>query len=408
LAKNWRKRAWTAARVGVTLALVGYVLTLIEWRDSLRLATIGDKPTIVRGVARTAEGAPTGSRPIELVADGKSYPIPPPPTNTAEPDPYAPGFIKLVLQVDRRLLILAILSLPLSYLLLAIRWQWLLRTHDIDPGFWETLRLSWVGLVANNVLPSSIGGDAVKAVCIVRRTPSKRVAAVMTVLMDRALGLVALLAVGGGALATQALQPELAAMRQRMLIALAVLVVGMFVFFSGRVRALLRVQQLIARLPHAGKFQELDSAIFHYRKHPWMMVGAVAMSVCLHVWTITCIVMMGAALGMKSAAIYYYMFVPIIFTMGAFVPSVAGLGVMEGAFAGFFSLPFVGDRASAAVALCLLYRVVQILLSLPGLLWLHDGLAFTRKTEAEPAIEPKEETTNARELNRPALSRSSA
>jgi hypothetical protein len=138
------------------------------------------------------------------------------------------------------------------------------------------------------------------------------------------------------------------------------------------------------------------------------MVGAVAMSVCLHVWTITCIVMMGAALGMKSAAIYYYMFVPIIFTMGAFVPSVAGLGVMEGAFAGFFSLPFVGDRASAAVALCLLYRVVQILLSLPGLLWLHDGLAFTRKTEAEPAIEPKEETTKARELNRPALSRSSA
>jgi uncharacterized protein (TIRG00374 family) len=406
LVKNWKKRAWTAARIGVTLALVGYVLTLIEWRDSLRIGP-PEARTVVRGWAQNADKA-TG-RPAELLADGVVHPIPPAPADESVADPYTPGFPKLVWQVDRRLLLLATLSLPLSYLLLAIRWQWLLRTHGIDPGFWETLRLSWVGLAFNNVLPSSIGGDAVKAVCISRRTPGKRVAAVMTVLMDRALGLVALLAVGGGALATQAMQPELAEWRQRTLVALAVLVVGMFVFFSGRVRELLRVQQLIARLPHAGKFQELDSAIFHYRKHPGMMVGAVLMSVCLHFWTITCILMMAAALGMKAPAIYYFMFVPIIFTMGAFVPSVAGLGVMEGAFAGFFSLPFVGERASAAVALCLLYRMVQILVSLPGLLWLHQELAFTRKMDGEqddqldqPAPEPHGD------LNRPTLSRSSA
>jgi glycosyltransferase 2 family protein len=404
----WRKRAWLAARIGVTLALLGYVLTLIEWRDSLRITTT-DKPTVVRGTARTPVGAATNSRPTEIVADGVVYPIPPAPATDSEADPYAPGFVKLIRQVDRRLLFLAVISLPLSYLLLAIRWQWLLRTHGIDPGFWETLRLSWVGLAMNNVLPSSIGGDAIKAVCICRRTPGKRVAAVMTVLMDRALGLVALLAVGGGALATRTLQPELEAIRQQMLIALAILVIGMFVFFSGRVRSLLRIQQLIARLPHAGKFQELDSAIFHYRKHPGMMIGAVAMSIVLHIWTITCIIMMGAALGMKSAAVYYYMFVPIIFTMGAFVPSVAGLGVMEGGFAAFFSLPFVGDRASAAVALCLLYRMVQILLSLPGLLWLHKELAFSKKVESGAEAASDVETSSPIDLNRSAaLSRTSA
>jgi len=405
LVKHWKKRAWTAARVAITLGLAGYVFTLIEWRDSLRIGP-SDKPTVVRGTAMTEDGS--SGRPTILVADGETHKIPPAPEKAGVADPYAPGFVKLVRQVDKRLLLLAIFSLPFSYLLLAIRWQWLLRTHGIDPGFWETLRLSWVGLVANNVLPSSIGGDAIKAVCISRRAPGKRVAAVMTVLMDRALGLVALLAVGGGALATRALQPELAVIRERMLITLAVLVVGMFVFFSGRVRQMLRIQQLIARLPHAGKFQELDSAIFHYRKHPWMMVGAVLMSVGLHCWTVTCIMMMGAALGMKSAGVYYFMFVPIIFTMGAFVPSVAGLGVMEGAFAGFFSLPFVGDRASAAVALCLLYRMVQILLSLPGLLWLHTELAFTRKVGAEAHAEPSEPIHTPRnDLNHPTLSRTS-
>jgi glycosyltransferase 2 family protein len=385
-----KKRLWTTARVGVTLGLLGYVLTLIEWKDSLRLGLRPDgKPDVVRGWAKAPAGSPSATRPVELIVEGTSYPIPPAPESTAEPDPFTPGFIRLILQVNRGLLLLGALALPFSYLLLALRWQWLLRTHGIDPGFWDVFRLTWVGLVMNNALPSSIGGDAVKAVCISRRTPGKRVAAVMTVLMDRALGLVALLAVGGGALATQALQPELETMRQRMLVALAVLVVGMFVFFSGRVRSFLRVQQLIARLPHAGKFQELDSAIFHYRKHPWMMVGAVGMSIFLHLWTITCIAVMGAALGMKASLVYYYMFVPIIFTMGAFVPSVAGLGVMEGAFAGFFSLPFVGERASAAVALCLLFRMVQILMSLPGLLWLHRELAFTKQVEAGATSEER-------------------
>jgi glycosyltransferase 2 family protein len=396
LVKTLKKRAWTLARVGVTVALVGYVLTLIEWRDTLRIGP-QEKQSIVRGWARGDDPTTPGSRPTELVAtDGQVHEVPPAPKAAGEVDPFAPGFVNIILHVDRGLFLLAVLLLPLSYVLLALRWQWLLRTHGLDPGLWETLRLSWVGLVMNNVLPSSIGGDAVKALCICRRAPQKRVAAVMTVLMDRALGLVALLAVGGGALAMRALQPELEAMRQRMLIALAVLVVGIFVFFSGRVRALLRIEQLLLRLPFGGKLQQLDAAIFHYRKHPWMMVGVVAMSIGLHVWTITCIVIMGAALGMKASAVYYYMFVPIIFTMGAFVPSVAGLGVMEGAFAGFFSLPFVGDRASAAVALCLLFRMVQILLSLPGLLWLHKELAFTKKvSEDETPSSPKKESDQA-------------
>jgi len=188
-----------------------------------------------------------------------------------------------------------------------------------------------------------------------------------------------------------------------------VLVIGMFVFFSGRVRQLLRVQQLIARLPHAGKFQQLDEAVFHYRKHPWMMVGAVLMSIGLHCWTISCIIVMAASLGMKAAAVYYFMFVPIIFTSAAFVPSVAGVGVMEGAFAFFFSLPYVGERAAAAVALCLLYRMVQILLSLPGLLWLNKELAFTKKAGGPPHAEEHEEPAMRRsDLNRPALSRSTA
>src|SRR5258708_4587947 len=99
------------------------------------------------------------------------------------------------------------------------------------------------------------------------------------------------------------------------------------------------------------------------------MAKTILLSFVLHLWSIGCIYLMGCALGMKAAPIYYYMFVPVIFTMGAFVPSIGGLGVVEGGFAWFFSLPFVGESASRAVALSLLYRVIQIIISLPGLIW---------------------------------------
>jgi uncharacterized membrane protein YbhN (UPF0104 family) len=197
----------------------------------------------------------------------------------------------------------------------------------------------------------------------------------MTVLMDRALGLVALLAVGGIALATQAAREELKSLRLGMLAALVIIVAGAFLFFSGRVRAILRVNQLLAKLPLGGTLQKIDNAIFHYRRHPVMMAQTIALSLVLHLVSIGSICILGHALGMKADLIYYYMFLPMIFTMGAFVPSIGGLGVQEGGFAWLFSLPFVGEKASVAVALSLLYRVVQIVISLPGLIWFQREMS---------------------------------
>jgi hypothetical protein len=358
----------------VTLGLLGYVLTRIEWQDSVRYGK-GPDVKVVWGSLQVVDGKRV------LVSHGITHEIADDPVaeaNDPEKGRFAPGFIRLVLSVHKKLLLLAVLLLPVSFLILAIRWRWLLGTHGLDPGIGEAIRLTWVGLVANNILPSSIGGDAVKAYCISRRAPHKRVAAVMTVLMDRVLGLVALLMVGGIALCFQATRPELTIYRQTLLIGLLGLIVGLFLFFSGRVRTFLRIQELIVRLPLGKHLKQLDDSVFHYRHHPKVMLASIAISLVLHGWTIGCIALMGRALGMHADLIHYYTFLPLIFTMGAFIPSIGGLGVLEGAFAFFFSMGFVGERASNAVALCLLYRMVQILLTLPGIVWFQRELSAVK------------------------------
>src|ERR687885_1930959 len=70
----------------------------------------------------------------------------------------------------------------------ALRWQWFARPL----GFTEPLRrfvgLYFVGMFFNLLLPTSIGGDAVRAVAL-HPGPGRRVAALLSVLLDRLSGL---------------------------------------------------------------------------------------------------------------------------------------------------------------------------------------------------------------------------
>jgi uncharacterized protein (TIRG00374 family) len=334
----------------VTLAALAYVVTQITWHDRLRV----DNGTILGRVQVTDDAGA-----VFLAEDGATWPI-------ASLTDIIPGFWTLLRGLNPWVLLGVGLAYPVSIVLQALRWQWLLRTHQLDPGFRESLRLTWIGLLANNVLPGSTGGDLVKGWCIFRRAPGKQVAAVMTVFMDRVLGLVSLMLVGALALASQTTRPELERPSRFVWWCLLAVLIGGIVFFSGRIRRLLRVSEIVARLPFNRQIHTLDQSVFHYRRHIDVMARCVAISLLVHLWVIGCIYLLGRPLGIRSSLVNYYVFLPIIFTGSAFFPSIAGLGVMEGLFQQLFTL--VDPHASSsAVALCILYRVIALLGSLPGL-----------------------------------------
>ena len=76
----------------------------------------------------------------------------------------------------------------LTPLLTVVRWRMLLRASRIDPGFGEACRLTWVGLFFNLVVPGLTGGDVVKAILVARST-ERREAAVVSVFVDRVIGI---------------------------------------------------------------------------------------------------------------------------------------------------------------------------------------------------------------------------
>ena len=77
---------------------------------------------------------------------------------------------------------------------MALRWQWLLRAKGIDDSLSWLTRAYFVSYAAGQILPTSIGGDAVRIFETARRHPGKGGPAAASVLLERALGGAATLA----------------------------------------------------------------------------------------------------------------------------------------------------------------------------------------------------------------------
>jgi uncharacterized protein (TIRG00374 family) len=85
-------------------------------------------------------------------------------------------------------LLAALLAYAAALLLTILRWYVLVRAQGLPVRLPDALRLGLIGVFFNNLLPSSVGGDVIKAAFLAREQ-SRRTAAVTTVIMDRVIAL---------------------------------------------------------------------------------------------------------------------------------------------------------------------------------------------------------------------------
>src|SRR5215210_3162192 len=78
-----------------------------------------------------------------------------------------------------------------------VRWYLLLAVQDIRLSKTRTFMLLMVGVFFNLFLPGGTGGDVVKIFYLLKETPGKKAGAFLSVLMDRLIGLLALITLTG-------------------------------------------------------------------------------------------------------------------------------------------------------------------------------------------------------------------
>src|SRR5439155_688827 len=122
--------------------------------------------------------------------------------------------------------------------------------------------------------PGMTGGDLVKAILVARDHPEQRPAAVLSVIVDRAIGLLGLALVASGVLFF--MPGQFGRMKLELnLILLAILLAGCVVI-SRRLRRAIRLDKLLSALPFADVLKKLDRSALLYRDARWQLVYSVA------------------------------------------------------------------------------------------------------------------------------------
>jgi uncharacterized protein (TIRG00374 family) len=98
--------------------------------------------------------------------------------------------------MDFRWLLAAFLVYAPTLLIVSWRWRLLLGAHGVFLKFWRVFELNMIGQFFSAFLVGTTGGDVVKIFYVARNVPAKKAAVGFTVIVDRVIGMVAMLVLG--------------------------------------------------------------------------------------------------------------------------------------------------------------------------------------------------------------------
>jgi uncharacterized protein (TIRG00374 family) len=267
----------------------------------------------------------------------------------------------------------------LGQVLVALRWWILTKTQAIFIPFSAALRLHFLGLFYNNFLPGSVGGDLIRAWYVTRHT-EKKFEAVLSVFVDRVIGLASTLLIAiffyaiflRGQAEQLNLRPEtglitrIAQNKHIFLYAAGALLILLVIFFSNKPgrHALKTFTSKLAKLA-ASLIKKLQKAAVIYCKKPLALSQVFALTVFLQIMTITAFWVLGKNLGIHVSVRYYYVFFTMTWVLGAIPVSIGGAVVVEGTLAYMF-IHLASVQPESALALALTQRIIWMLASLPG------------------------------------------
>lgn len=244
-----------------------------------------------------------------------------------------------------------------------VRWAALARPLGFDRPRRFFIWRFFEGMFFSLCLPSSIGGDVIKAYRI-GDTTSRRLLAGCSVLADRLTGLAALGVLAGTALA--ATKHHLG-VSGTVAVGAALLAAVLACFWLG----LRSIDRILALLPDPHPARSLLVQLLPYQQRPLLIVQAVAWSFVVQMGGAVVVALMARTLQVHLPLAVWFAIVPLVALLMVLPVSIGGFGMRENAME--FLLGEQGVPTDKAVAVALLWGLSAIVTGLAGgLLFLLD------------------------------------
>lgn len=275
-----------------------------------------------------------------------------------------PAFLEVLERVDWRWWLSGTALGIGAQVIAGIRWASLARpvgfSYSVATFVWRFFE----GMFFSLCLPSSIGGDVVKAYRVADSGP-RRILAGCTVLADRMTGLAALGVLAGAAViaAKWSLGPwaTLGAGAGLLLATLAVFRIGVG-----------SIDRLLTAIPAPHPAREFIAQLLPYQARPNLMTHALVWSLLIQISNAVSVSMIARGLGVTLPLSVWCVVVPMVMLAMVVPISINGVGVREGGMAMLLAPHAVASEQAVAIALLwFLAGIVSGLIG--GLLFLLDS-----------------------------------
>jgi glycosyltransferase 2 family protein len=259
--------------------------------------------------------------------------------------------------------VLAILALQfLNTGLKSYKWQRLLAADEIHLSHATVFASYLMSTFFSLFLPTAIGGDAVRAVDAARRS-GRGVATATSVVADRVLGFAAIgvvgltaLAAGCGAVLSPRLRWSGATLYAAVLAASAAL-------FAGWPLRLLEALGL-ARLPRLDRLARSAARSLDAYRQSGRLAELMALSIAAQGIVVVAVFVIGRSLSIAVPLSYFFVIVPLIGLVESVPVSIYGIGLRDVSYV--YLLGLVGVSQAQSLSLSVLYVLLTVVYALFG------------------------------------------
>lgn len=313
-----------------------------------------------------------------------------------DPDKRA-EMMDLLRRANRGWLTAGLVTYGVVELLAAWRWERLLHVQGIFLGRLRLMTLLLIGLFFNFFIPGGTGGDVVKVFYLIKEAPGRKTAAVLSVLIDRIVGLFSLIIMALCFIATRwAWLTATEETRSCVISGLVILgLAGGFVIFASILSGFGLAHRLPPRFPARQRLTEVALALNQYGRSYRDVSAAMVCSLLCHlayIFTFYCAAQSLAAPGLRLPSyLDLCAIMPLVNSITSLPISIGGMGLREGLFQIFLHQLADVHEAVAVVISSAGFLLTAVWGVFGGLVYLFyrpsEHARVTRITEEVAALE---------------------
>lgn len=262
--------------------------------------------------------------------------------------------VKALKSTNVAVFILAFIAFTSASIVASFRMKLIIEAQDINIKFREVLSLTFIGYFFNNFLPTSIGGDVIKAHYLSKHSRDTA-GSYTSVFVDRMVGLVTMIFMAFTALicvGADIVDKRLAfAIYTITAVSLLVIVFLANKNFAKKFSALIKLVK-----PIESQLRNFYHTTNKYRHRIGLMVTTLFISVISQLFYFTCFGVLALSIGSWIPAADLLLRMPMV-SMMSLLPSINGLGVREGSTVVLFG-PLIGKENALAISILMIMMLL--------------------------------------------------